>query len=104
MQQQDLKGLIGRRKAVDRVFAVVGLLSVVVGLATLATLLLKLVVDARPAARVYKGSVAVTSGEVKRADGSAMSPGEQAWEVRKISGDALLDMRRDDKSFELIRV
>jgi phosphate transport system permease protein len=102
--QQDLKGLIGRRKAADRAFAVVGLLSVVVGLATLATLLGTLVKNAGPALRVYKGSVDVTQGKVKRADGSAMTPGEQAWEVRKISGDALLDMRRDEKSYQLIVV
>jgi phosphate transport system permease protein len=96
--------MIGRRKAVDRAFAVVGLLSVVVGLATLATLLGTLIKNAQPALWVYKGSVAVTKGDVKRPDGSAMSPGERAWEVRKISGEALLDMRRDDKSYQLLVV
>jgi phosphate transport system permease protein len=100
----ELKALIARRKALDRAFAVVGMLSVIVGLATLATLMTTLIKDAQPALWQYKGSVAVTKGQVKHPNGAEMSPGEMAWEVRKISGDALLDLQRDDKSYQLLRI
>jgi phosphate transport system permease protein len=101
---EDLKRMIARRKAFDRAFAVVGLLSVVVGLATLGTLMGKLIYDAQPALWVPKGAVAATTGDQKFPDGTPMSGADMAWEVRKLSGEALVDMKRDDQSYRLLVV
>ncbi len=84
--------MIRRRKAADKVFAVVGLLSVVVGLATLAALLMSLWKDAEKRLWVPQGTVAITENQLKAPDGRNLYPEEQATEIRKISGDALMDL------------
>lgn len=89
MTNENLKALIARRKTLDWVFATVGVLSVLVGLATLSALMVKLAMDARHRAFVPRGTVALAKGP--------LSPDDQAWEMRKLSGDALRVLLTDDK-------
>lgn len=91
----DLKTNIARRKLTDRTFAIVGLIAITVGLATLAALLVTLWRDAQPRLRVPRGTVAVTEGKVPGEGGARMTPEQMAWEARKISGEALQDMLRE---------